>query len=60
MRQNLSRMLRTVGEAATAVQERKNQRMQWRVQAWEEEIQEAGLTWKETTGEVPTVQPATL
>ena len=59
MRQNLSKMLRTVGEAATAVQELKHQRMEWRVQAWKEQIEEAGLAWEEITGEIPRIQPTT-
>ncbi len=50
-------MLRTVGEAAIAVQDRRQQRLQWRVQAWKEQIQEAGLAWDEITGEIPRIQP---
>ena len=57
MRRNLTKMLRTVGEAAIAVQDRRQQRMQWRVQAWKEQVQEAGLAWEEITGEIPRVQP---
>ena len=57
MRRNLSKMLQTVGEAATAVQDRKQQRMQWRAQAWKDQIQEAGLAWEEITGEIPRIQP---
>ena len=57
MRGNLGKMLRTVGEAAIAVQDRRQQRMQWRVQAWKQ-IQEAGLAWEEITGEIPRVQPS--
>lgn len=56
MRQNLSKMLRTLGDAASAVQDRRQQRMQWRAQAWKEQISEAGLAWEEITGEVPQVQ----
>ena len=59
MRQNLRKMFRTVGEAATAVQQRKHQRMEWRVQAWEEQIEEAGFAWEEITGEIPRIQPTT-
>ena len=58
MRKDLSKMLRIVGEAATAVQDRRHQRMQWRAQAWKEQIQEAGLAWEEITGEIPRIQPA--
>ncbi len=57
MRENLGKMLRTFGEAATAVQNRRQQRMQWRVQAWKEQIQEAGQAWEEITGEIPRIQP---
>ncbi len=57
MRENLGKMLRTVGEAAIAVQDRRQQRMQWRVQAWQEQIQEAGHAWEEITGEIPRIQP---
>ncbi len=57
MRENLGKMLRTVGEAAIAVQDRRQQRMKWRVQAWKEPIQEAGLAWEEITGEIPRIQP---
>ncbi len=58
MRENLSKMLRTMGEAAAAVQDRRQQRMQWRVQAWREQVSEAGLAWEEITGEIPQVQAA--
>ncbi len=57
MRENLGKMLRTVGEAAIAVQDRRQQRMQWRMQAWKEQIQEAGHAWEEVTGEIPRTQP---
>ncbi len=56
MRENLTKMLRTVGEVAASVQERRTRRMQWRVQAWKEQVQEAGLAWEEITGEVPRIQ----
>ena len=59
MRENLSKMLRIVGEAAIAVQERKHQRMERQVQAWKEQIGETGLAWEEITGEVPRIQPTT-
>lgn len=57
MRQSLTKTLRSLGEAATAVQERRQQRMQWRAQAWKEQIQDAGFAWEEITGEIPRIQP---
>ena len=60
MRENLSKMLRTMGEAASAVQDRRAQRMHWRVQAWKDQFQEAGLAWEEITGEIPRIQPTGL
>ena len=55
MREQLMAFITTLGETATEVQRRRQQRLDWRTAEWRERFD--SRHWAHITGEVPLVQP---
>ena len=56
MRDQITSLLTALGEAATAVQERRHRRRDLRTEEWNERFD--ARHWAHITGELPTVQQA--
>lgn len=54
MRTQLMALIRTMGETATEVQRRRQQRLDWRTEEWRERFD--SRHWGHITGEMPVVQ----
>ena len=55
MRKQLMTLITSLGEAATAVQERRLRRQDWRTEDWRQRFEVRD--WGHITGEIPIVQP---
>ena len=55
MRKHLMAFITALGETATAVQERRQRRQDWRTEEWRERFD--SRQWAHITGELPRIQP---